>query len=363
MNETDIHQLYWDVAEVLEYDYTYSYIFPDVGKSNTDNLFALKVRSCSKLFNNKIMIVRPANNGIKRIPLIGELVLICKTFNEQSSKYKRRESWYYVGTVDLQGSINENMLPGLSGEKTQDEIDKTKPGRTFTRKPIAPLQPYEGDTLIEGRLGNSIRFGSTVNISTTDRSVSENNTLVPTYYYVEPTWKSPKPPGDMGPENDPAQPIIVLSNGRKQLANKQFVVENPNVDASSLYLTSNQTIPLTLSKPTSKFNNFQGSQFIGVADKITLSAKTDIIVLDSKKAIILNTPENVFIGSGADDNFEPMAHGQVLQDILQDIIGHLLYTQIKCGDLYGTFFNDNKINAAQEKLNDLISKKYFLKKT
>jgi hypothetical protein len=351
----------WDVAEVLEYDYTYSYIFPDEGKTNISNLFALKVRSCSNLFNNKIYLVRPANNSIKHIPLVGEMVLIFKTLNEQSTENKRRESWYYVGSVDLQGSVNENMLPGISGEKTQDEVDKTKPGRSFTRKSTSALQPYEGDTTIEGRFGNSIRFGSTINISTTDRFVSENTTLVPTYYYVEPTWKSPTPPGGTGPENEPSQPIIVLSNGRKSLPNKQFIVEDPNLDASSLYLTSNQTIPLTLSKPTSRNNPFEGSQFIGIADKITLSAKTDIIILDSKKAIVLNTPEEVRIGG--DDADEPLAHGQVLQDILQDIIGHLLFTQIKCGDFTGTFLNDNKLNAAQTKLKELTSKKYFLKKT
>jgi len=356
------NHIFWDVAEVLEYDYTYSYIFPDAGKTNTDSLFALKVRSCSTLYNDQFILARPANNAIKRIPLVGEMVLIYKTFNEQSTKYKRRESWYYVDTVDLQGSINENMLPGISGNKTQDEIDRTKPGRTFTRKPVALLQPYEGDTLIEGRLGNSIRFGSTVNISTTDRSVSENNTLVPTYYYVEPTWKSPKPPGETGPENDPAQPIIVLSNGRKQLPNKQFIVENPNVDASSLYLTSNQTIPLTLSKPTTKNNSFEGSQFIGVGDKIVLSAKTDVIVLDSKKAIVLNTPEEVRIGG--DDADERFVHGEVLKEILDKIISHLLYTQIKCGDLTGTFLNDTNLRDAQKKLySELTSNKYFLKKT
>jgi hypothetical protein len=346
----------WDVAEVLEYDYTYSYIFPDEGKTNIDNLFTLKVRSCSTLYNNQIIKVRPANNSIKHIPLVGELVLIYKTFNEQSTKYKRRENWYYVGTVDLQGSINENMLPGISGDKTQDEIDKTKPGRTFTKKSIAPLQPFEGDLMIEGRFGNSIRFGSTINLSSNDSAVAENGLLVPNYYYTSPLWSK----DDNGAFGDP---IIAFSNGRKELPNKQFIVEDLNNDASSLYLTSTQKIPITLTKPTSRFNNFQGSQFIGVADKIILSAKTDIIVLDSKKAIVLNTPENVFIGSGADDDFEPMAHGQILQDILQDIIAHLLFTQIKCGDFTGTFLNDNKINAAQKKLNDLISKKYFIKKT
>ena len=350
-----MHHIQWDVAEVLEYDYTYSYIFPDEGKVNTDNLFALKVKSCSTLFNNKFMIARPANNSIKRIPLVGELVLIYKTFNEQSSKFKRRESWYYVGTVDLQGSINENMLPGIAGEKTQDEIDKTKPGRTFSRKPVAPLQPFEGDTIIEGRLGNSIRFGSTVNISTTDRSVSENDTLVPTYYYVEPTWKSPD-------NKTYGNPIIVLSNGRKELTNKQFIIEDPNIDASSLYLTSNQIISLTLSKPTTKNNSFTGSQFIGVADRLILSAKTDVIVLDSKKAIILNTLEDVRIGG--DDADERLVHGEVLKEILDKIISHLLYTQIKCGDLTGTFLNDTNLRAAQKKLySELTSNKYFLKKT
>ena len=353
MNDT--HHIQWDVAEVLEYDYTYSYIFPDEGKTNTDNLFALKVKSCSNLFNNKTFLVRPSSNSIKRIPLVGEFVLIYKTFNEQSTKNKRRESWYYIGTVDLQGSINENMLPGISGDKTQDEIDNTKPGRTFSRKVVAPLQPYEGDLIIEGRFGNSIRFGSTINIATTDKSITDNNTLVPTYYYLEPTWKSPtgQTYGD---------PIIVLSNGRKDLPNKQFIIENLDLDASSLYLTTNQTIPLTLSKPISRFNNFQGSQFIGVADKITLSAKTDIIVLDSKKAIVLNTPEEVRIGS--DDADERLVHGEVLKDILDKIISHLLYTQIKCGDLTGTFLNDTNLRAAQKKLySELTSNKYFLKKT
>jgi hypothetical protein len=352
---SDTHHIQWDVAEVLEYDYTYSYIFPDEGKTNTDNLFALKVRSCSTLFNNKFMIARPANAAIKKIPLVGELVLIYKTFNEQSTKFKRRESWYYVGTVDLQGSINENMLPGIAGEKTQDEIDSTKPGRTFSRKSVAPLQPFEGDTTIEGRFGNSIRFGSTVNISTTDRSVSDNNTLVPTYYYVEPTWKSPD-------NKTYSDPIIILSNGRQQLPNKQFIVENPNLDASSLYLTSNQIIQLNLSKPTTKNNPFTGSQFIGVADKIILNAKTDIIVLDSKKAIVFNTPEEVRIGG--DDADERLVHGEVLKEILDKIISHLLYTQIKCGDLTGTFLNDTNLRAAQRKLyNELTSNKYFLKKT
>ena len=64
----------WDVAEVLEYDYTYQYISPNQISSNVDKLFALKVRSCSEYFNNNIFIVKPSNINLKQIPLVGEFV-------------------------------------------------------------------------------------------------------------------------------------------------------------------------------------------------------------------------------------------------------------------------------------------------
>ena len=45
----------WDVAEVIEYDYTYSYIPNDQRNSTVDKLFQLKVRSCSTYFNDKLI--------------------------------------------------------------------------------------------------------------------------------------------------------------------------------------------------------------------------------------------------------------------------------------------------------------------
>ena len=40
----------WDVAEVLEYDYTYQWIPETEPDSTTNKLFALKVRSCSRIW-------------------------------------------------------------------------------------------------------------------------------------------------------------------------------------------------------------------------------------------------------------------------------------------------------------------------
>jgi hypothetical protein len=274
----------WDVAEVLGYDYTYQYIPPDQINSNVDKLFALKVRSCSGYFNNNIYIVRPSNINLKQIPLVGEFVLIYKTFNEQSTSTTWREAWYYVTSVDIQSSINENMLPGLSDGLTQEEIDQIQPGKTFLRKSIAPLQPYEGDFIMEGRFGNSIRFSSTIPTNAPEG-----------YYWTSPSWTS-------GKTNSDGDPIIILANGHIPKTKKEFVVEDVDLDASSIYLTSTQKIPVLLSselKP--EYASFQGSQLIGSGDRIILRAKTNSVIIDSMESIILNTPGDVLIGSDSAD--------------------------------------------------------------
>lgn len=298
MNSPEYEYVEWDVAEVLEYDYTYQYNEPGSAVSNTDKLFALKVRSCSTYFNNKIYLARPANINMKQIPLVGEFVLICKTFNEQSTGNRWRKGWYYVSTIDLQSTINENRLPGISDSLTQEQIDAIKPGKTFTPKSISPLQPYEGDFLLEGRWGNSIRFGSSISSYPTD------------YYYKSMPWSTYQS-GD---------PIIVLSNGRDNKSKKEFVVEDAERDASSLYLTSTQQLnTLKLTKNLTIHNNtFNGSQFVGVADRIILRAKTDIAVIDSQEGIVLNTPGDVYIGG--EDASEPLSHGLILQQILQLLV-------------------------------------------
>jgi hypothetical protein len=204
-----MNEIRWDVAEVLEYDNTYQYAPPtDQSSGNTNNLFAIKVRTATAVFNAEVFYVRPSNINLKQIPLVGEFVLIYKTFNEYTSKSRRREGWYYVTTIDVHSNINENLLPGITGNLTDTEIANIKPGKTFKSKAVSPLQPYEGDYLLEGRFGNSIRFGSSINTSFPE-----------TYYHASPTWLSPSSDND-------GDPIIILANGRKNLTNKEFVIEN-----------------------------------------------------------------------------------------------------------------------------------------
>ena len=339
-------EIRWDVAEVLEYDNTYRYIPPtEQSSGNTNSLFAIKVRTVTSLFNAEVFYVRPSNINLKQIPLVGEFVLIYKTFNEYTSKSRRREGWYYVTTIDVHSNINENLLPGITGDLTDTEIANIKPGKTFKSVNTSPLQPYEGDILYQSRFNSSIRLGSTIDTSEIDTK----------YYSVLPSWYSNN-------QSNAPDPIIILSNGRQTKLNKEFVVENPNTDASSLYLTSTQTIQLDANKTLSdKYNKIVGSQFIGIADRITLSARNDVASVHSERAIILQTPGEILIGG--DDAIQPIPHGNILEDIIQLLICAI---GAGCTDSAGGIAITNglaDLQEAQRLLLDLNSKKYKIKLT
>jgi hypothetical protein len=332
----------WDVAEVIGYDRTYKYVSTPTAESNISELFALQVRSCGQLYNQKILIAKPGNVSIKKIPLVGEFVLIYKTFNQQTTDTTWRESWYYLLTVDLQSSINENMIPGISGQLSEEQINNLQPGYTFKRKSISPLQPYEGDVLIEGRVGNSIRFGSTI-----------SNNYPASYYFKQPTWS--------GADLTSGDPIIILSNRTINRDKKEFVIEDVEQDASSLYLTSTQQLDtIKLSNPLTVNNNFIGSQLIGGADRIILRAKKDIVLIDSEKGIVLNTSGDIKLGDDSAD--QSMVHGEVLTRILNKLARAILSGGTASGAMVNTNTPTLLTDIASD-LEELTSKLYKIKKT
>jgi len=342
----------FDVAEVLGYDYTYDWVpySESSNEFNNNNLFAIKVRSCSGYIDSKTYIARPANNNIKKIPLIGEIVLLFKSYNQYSTNKKTREIWYYLDIINIQSAINENRLPGLSLSRRYKTtgVQRNPAGLTFDEtKKISPLQPYEGDMLLEGRFGNSIRFGSTI------------STVPEDYYHKSPTWLGDKS-GD---------PITILSNGRTNLDNKELVVEDINIDNSSIYLTSTQKIPIVLgsdNKPNSltgcitlggNESQYIGSQLLGVSDRVILKARKDLVVIDSPLGIVLNSTGEIKLGS--EDATESMVHGDVLLDILSLIINQ--FNTVIDPNTYDYINKSNAIKA-QQKLKELLSSKYFINK-
>ena len=189
----------------------------------------------------------PLTRNLKQYPLKHEIVLTSTYLNKQSVGNPDTEQLYYHDIINIWGSIHHNALPFVTIPKPNpdsenkskieeyqevgfgnpniagDEGGDIEYGDTFKEQPrIRPIQPYEGDVTFEGRFGQSIRFGSAV------KSTPEN------------TWSDPS-------TDDPAEPITIIRNGQDQDLEDggEHVVEDPNLEASSIWMTKGQTIPLT----------------------------------------------------------------------------------------------------------------------
>ena len=191
----------------------------------------------------------PLTKNIKQYPLIHEIVLTTSYVSKQNVESIDAEVVYYHDIVNIWGSVHHNALPFLSipdpssDTENESKIEEYKSagfgnpnlsgdegsdieyGETFKEQPrIRPIQPYEGDLTIEGRFGNSIRFGSAV------KAISGQ----------ENTWSDPS-------TDDPAEPILIIRNGQDQDLEDggEHVVETPDNEASSIWMTKGQTVPLT----------------------------------------------------------------------------------------------------------------------
>ena len=181
---------------------------------------------------------KPLFSHLKYYPLINEVVLTLTTNDKNIYKGKEKTT-YYLPQINMWGHPHHNALPDLKTntlETAKNNYNETesglnrigennkeiKLGQYFKEKTnIKPLTPYEGDLILEGRFGNSIRFGST-NIS---NNISNPN-----------NWS------DLGNTGDP---ITIIRNGQSNnLDEKGFLptIENIGEDSSNIYLTSNQRI-------------------------------------------------------------------------------------------------------------------------
>jgi len=196
--------------------------------NNNPNLLPKNASTASPLFSY-----------LKYYPLINEIVLILTT-NDKNIYDGKQTSTYYLPQVNMWGHPHHNALPtvkGLESEQTSNDYKETEAGisRQVTdggtdinlgqyfkeQTNIKPLLPYEGDMILEGRFGNSIRFGST-NIS---NEISNPN-----------EWSNSGNTGD---------PITIIRNGQSsKLDEKGWLptIENISDDGSNIYLTSTQRI-------------------------------------------------------------------------------------------------------------------------
>jgi len=233
--------------------------------------------------------IDPIDSTIQEIPAIGEVVVVEKILGNM----------YYRRKVPLARKLQENAMVNTnsaftggtlsSAVGTNEEItlEKHKFGDYFKPDPtIRPLKHFEGDLLIQGRMGQSIRFGSSA---------------------VDPSSKE-------------LAPSIIIRTGQGKDNENTYVthispfgltLEDINKDASSIWMTSNQTLPFapatletgcigrTLSTPPQIFDK---AQILVNSDRVILNAKKENILLYAKDTIYFNAGNEIRIDT--DNNFE-----------------------------------------------------------
>ena len=259
----------------------------------------------------------PISKNSMLYPLKNEVVLLTRGPSFSVENQAPKGKMYYQTVFSLHNHIHHNALPETTGSKQADIGDGID-----EQSNIAPLQPLPGDHIIEGRLGQSLRFSG---------GLSEKS-----------TWS------DGSNKN---KPIIVLRNGQREVEGGfASILEDINEDASSIYLTSNHMIPLTLAsnkrdtydeKPDNPIN-YQGSQLLLNSDRLTLNAKKSDILISSAESIGLNSKsahidaddymcfdaDKIYLGrraranSGA--NKQPVVLGHRMEAFLQDVLDQLI---------------------------------------
>jgi hypothetical protein len=263
-------------------------------------------------------IAKPLLANAKTFPLKNEIVFLVSLPDTNSlDSLTDNEIFYYLNVVSLWNHPHHNAFPNPQNNNTISESQRkdyrsieignvrrvtdnsteinlnstnNSGGKFVERINIHPVLPFTGDNIFEGRFGNSIRLGSTIK----SNSFYKNN------------WSSTGQEGD---------PITILRNGQPTSSPDEGwlpTVENINNDLSSIYLTSTQKIPISVSSlnftgirseyaPTFP-QSYNSPQVMLNSGRLLLNSTTDSILLSSKKVISLSAIEDIGLSSRGNIN-------------------------------------------------------------
>jgi hypothetical protein len=282
---------------------------------------------------------KPYFSNFINYPLRNELVYIFKLPSPDIQTSNLKQVYYYITPLNIWNSNHHNGIPNIfenkdipesqqrdyvqtelgAVRKVTDNTSDIELGLTFQEKSnIKPLKKFEGDVILEGRLGSSIRLGSTVQKNGTPL----NN------------WSTTNFNGD---------PIILIRNGQGDKGSVGYLPteESIDLDLSSIYLTSTQKIPLTVASinyfsytqnPPTNPDQFTGKQIILNSGRLLFNASEDHLMLSSAKSISLSSNSSVNIDAeelivqtsniylGSKTASEPLLLGDTTTALLDELI-------------------------------------------
>ncbi len=245
-------------------------------------------------------LVKPISQHIVQYPLKGEVVNVAQYNGEL----------YYHNPLNLYGNVNLNRLPFKSGE------GKVFPAFTkFNRK----INPEQGDTVFQGRFGQSLHFGS-------DRN------------FVKPFAKL-----TVGQAQDDNR--LIAKDAFQGFPHRTSI----NLDEASIWVTTNGHVPLKTAAPSAMKPSYLGGRLSSLiamnSDSIALNAKGlgntdkkpyspggDIHAYAARNInICANTSINleteygsIHLGAGLGIADNPVVKGKELRDFLTDLIDKMV---------------------------------------
>ncbi len=268
----------------------------------------------SKESEEDVRLFQPMNSNTKEYPYPHEYVVIANYLNDA----------YYSKPLNLLNSVNVNSFPGLSTAEYAERNISLDTKQFRGNVSIKEVQAYEGDITFNGRFGQSIRFGSNVT-----ELYDRNEDLLP----------------DSG---KPQSPNIKIRAGQGIFSDvlNRPVLEDINLDGTSLYLTTDEVVPLRHYASKVKDldpKKFDGKQVVLNSDRIVFNTKkTDIfaysskdINLVSKNRIVLEAHKNVYLGSAPrqgettgwiyrNPQIQPVLKGDQTMNLIGEILQNII---------------------------------------
>jgi hypothetical protein len=285
--------------------------------------------------------IRPLDTNIKEYPLPGEVVIVVDYFGDK----------YYTQKLNIHNSVNINSHPGLSKWSKDQPIDNYTITDFENDSKIRQLEVNEGDITFNGRFGQSIRFGSNVKEVIKDDKTTDVNTRKQKSPNIIIRAGQADPAYESVPDEQMAEFGI---DGRWKLDHPDNegrpVKENINLDKSSIWVTTDQVVPL---KPSvigrydlHRPEKFEGNQIILNSDRLVFNTKLEDINFYSKRSVNIiaedrivleghgtsNPNFGIFIG-GADvkskARLQPILAGDQMMKLFKTLIDKLMVFSLK----------------------------------
>ena len=324
-------------------------------------------------------IAKPLFPQIKSFPLVNEIVLLFKLPDSDMGAQDTSTSYYYLNAISIWNHPHHNAYPNIfdgvadeeqkqdyqaieggsvrrvEDESTEINLQGDNPtGGTFIERPnIHPVLPFVGDNIFEGRFGNSIRLGATAR----SKGLYKNN------------WS------ESGEEGNP---ITILRNGQPTDSSDKGwlpIVDNINKDLSSIYLTSNQLIPIKvastnytgLEKSPEYPNSYKGAQVVLNSERVLLNSTKDSVLISGQKVISLSANEGIGLSTsgsmsiesgelklGASNAKQPLILGDTFMVQLKAITSDLISVMVALTNEPSLTLASGAAGTALESLNKFI---------